>query len=86
MTIFEYLNAKYGDSPTRILTGVEAHYFGVPFPLKSGWLDKHGATVITPEVAQELCYRLQAKGQNSGNAKKAKYCLLGASILRKITQ
>ncbi|MES2349117.1 MAG: hypothetical protein V4641_16270 [Pseudomonadota bacterium] len=86
MTIFEYLRAKYGDKGARILTAMEARAFGIEFPLKAGWVDQHGATQIHPTVARRLAERLQLKAERSGDAKKARSCRLGATILKGVAK
>lgn len=53
MRIIDYLEAKYPDSPISISRD-EAKVLGVPFPLKTGWLDRHGPAEILPEIAERL--------------------------------
>lgn len=84
MTIFEYLQAKYGEEGPRIVTAIEARAFCIKYPLQSGWLDKHGGTEITCEVARDLASKMYEKGLRTGSTSKANYCLAGASVLRKL--
>jgi len=84
MNIIEYLEAKYGEEGPRIVTAMEAHAFGIKYPLQSGWLEAHGGKEITPEIAGELGPKLYEKGMRTTTESKANYCLAGAAVLRKI--
>lgn len=65
MTIYEYLSEKYGVRVPTTLLGCEARVFGIPYPLRSGWLLEHGHREITPEMVARLKVRLQIKGNGS---------------------
>lgn len=84
MTIFEYLQQKYGEAGPLVVTGMEAKAFGISNPLKSGWVEKHKDQEIAPAIAKELADNLQAKGLRTGSMSRANFCLAGAAILRKI--
>lgn len=84
MTIFEYLQAKYGEDGPFVLTAMEAQAFGIKYPLKTGWVDQHGGQQITVGVAANLAHKLYLKGIRTGNPSKANYCLAGAALLRSI--
>ena len=65
MTLNDYLQAKYGvDRPTTML-GCEARAFGVPYPLRNGWLQQHGHVVISPDTAAKLRSLLERNGSDS---------------------
>jgi len=65
MTLNDYLQAKYGvDKPTTML-GCEARAFGVPYPLRNGWLQQHGHVVITRDTAAKLRMLLERNGNES---------------------
>lgn len=58
MRIIDYLKAKYGVmKPTTILLA-EAQSFGIPYPLRQGWLRKYGGVSITPDMIDQLRNRL----------------------------
>lgn len=61
MNILEYLQKKYKkDRPTTI-SAAEADSFGIPYPLTSGWLNRHGAREVTPYMLEKLSSRLEKK-------------------------
>lgn len=51
LNIESYFRSK---GPFAALTKAEALVLGIPFPLRSGWLRRHGACAITPGQAQIL--------------------------------
>lgn len=61
-TIIEYLRCKYKtDKPTAILK-TEAKAFGMPYPLRSGWLIEFGGMEITPGMLHRLRDGLTRRG------------------------
>lgn len=64
MTIQEYLNAKYGNRSIGLLSA-EAKAFGIPYPLKSGWIQRWGGVEITPQMEERLVYLLKQKNQRA---------------------
>lgn len=61
MNIFQYLQKKYKtDKPTAI-SCIEANAFGIPYPLKSGWLDIHGGRDITDYMLEKIHKKISAK-------------------------
>jgi hypothetical protein len=50
MKIIEYIRAKYGDGMPLAILKVEAKAFGIEYPLKAGWPEKHGDREITQEM------------------------------------
>lgn len=51
MTLARYLDAR---GKVRVLTRIEAEAFGVPYPLVRGWVERHGATVITDGMLDRI--------------------------------
>jgi 5-methylcytosine-specific restriction endonuclease McrA len=60
MKVVDYLQAKYGSGKTTTLLACEAAVFGIPYPLRSGWLKQHGGVEVTPDVARRLERALKA--------------------------
>lgn len=54
MNVREYIDEKYRDATAKSITSAEARIFGIPYPLKSGWLDRHGDVVVTQEMARRV--------------------------------
>ncbi|WP_430230528.1 hypothetical protein [Paraburkholderia tropica] len=54
MNINTYLRRKYGVETPTTMTAREARTLGIPYPLRSGWLDEHGARQITISQANRL--------------------------------
>jgi hypothetical protein len=80
MQIIDYLKAKYGVmKPTTILFA-EAKSFGIPYPLKQGWLRKYGNVSITPDMSAML-YKNLNKMVADVHPNKAS-ALLGLKVLR----
>jgi hypothetical protein len=76
--ILEYLQHKYRvDTPTT-MTKVEAGILGIPYPLRSGWLKKHGSREIPNwalvDLRAALTKRLKKQEQHSSK---------GAAITRR---
>lgn len=64
MKVLEYLQRKYGvERPTTLLSS-EAKIFGIPMPLKAGWLDKYSHIEITEGMIYRLRISLEAKSKN----------------------
>lgn len=61
MNVFEYIREKYGTPQHISLLYAEAKILGIPYPLQSGWLDRHGATEITKPLAYRLIQALHKK-------------------------
>ena len=53
MNLQEYMAIKYRGA-ARALLKKEADIFGVPYPLRAGWVDKYGEIEITQAMAQRL--------------------------------
>lgn len=53
MNIKSYFEKKYGKNICAI-SKIEAEAFGIPFPLKKGWLFIHGETQITDYMKEKL--------------------------------
>lgn len=67
-TIIEYLQRKYGtDKPTAMLK-TEAKAFGMPYPLKAGWLVDFGGMEITPGMMHRLRTGLTKRGGEKASA------------------
>ena len=80
MRIIDYLKAKYGVmKPTTILLA-EAKSFGIPYPLKQGWLRKDGGVSITPDMSGLLYERLNKMVREDHASKHS--AMLGLKVLR----
>jgi len=80
MKIIDYLKAKYGVmKPTTILL-VEAKSFGIPYPLRAGWLRKYGGVSITPDMSGLLYERLSKMIRDDHPNKHS--AALGLKVLR----
>lgn len=80
MKIIDYLKAKYGVmKPTTILL-VEAKSFGIPYPLRAGWLHKYGGVSITPDMSGLLYERLNKMIRDDHPNKQS--AALGLKVLR----
>lgn len=66
MNILQYLQAKYKVDRPFAITKAEAVAFGIPHPLKQGWLDKHGPREVTDFMLSRI------KGAMSGKIEKRK--------------
>ena len=71
MNIKTYLIKNYGFAG--VISAVEARIFGIPYPLKSKWLDRYGHIVITELMAGQLLWYMRAKGPKYDKAKNALY-------------
>lgn len=68
MRIRNYLEAKYGKkNPTTMLL-CEARAFGIPYPLRAGWLATYGDIEITSDMAGRLRKGLGASGKQTANS------------------
>ena len=65
MNIRNYLEAKYGVRNATTILACEARVFGIQKPLRSGWLNEHGDTVITADTARRLRVALEKNGSPS---------------------
>lgn len=74
MRVIDYLQAKYGAGTPTTMLACEAKVFGIPYPLRNGWLKAHGCIEITPDVARRLAEALKRNGSESAMA--------GLNILR----
>lgn len=75
MKVAEYLRRKYRVDTPSTLSKREAVIFGIPYPLRPGWLAKHGDTEITDRMISWLKQSLKAKG------KKSLYAARGLNVL-----
>lgn len=57
MTIFEYLKKKYRTNKPSMMSKKEAEAFGLAWPLKKGWLEKHGQAEVTDYMRERLAAR-----------------------------
>jgi hypothetical protein len=60
MKVIEYLTAKYAPGRLAILS-CEARAFGIPYPLRAGWVQRFGNIEITPEIEEKLRAALAGK-------------------------
>lgn len=68
MRAVDYLQAKYGAGTPTTMLACEAKVFGIPYPLRGGWLRAHGQLEITPDVALRLADALKRNGGASAIA------------------
>lgn len=61
MKILEYLQKKYRKDKPSAISYAEADAFGIPYPLTSGWLDRHGDRDVTPYMIERLSSKLGTK-------------------------
>lgn len=74
MKVRDYLTKKYKAWPSTML-GTEAKVFGIPYPLRYGWLERYGDVEITPSMAEALMARLR---QRSGKSAERGIAVLSA--------
>jgi len=66
MKIIEYMQQKYQmDAPT-VLTAAECKAFGIPYPLRAGWIEQHGQREITADMRDVAIFRLGRKATGYG--------------------
>jgi hypothetical protein len=65
MTLREYLRRKYG-THTFSLSAYEAKFFGIPYPLETGWMRKWGSLTITQEMAKSIIQYFSSGTKNGG--------------------
>lgn len=70
MNVLQYLQAKYKSESPVAITKSEAFAFGIPYPLKPGWLVKHGPREVTAYMMSKVKAGLEAKAKK--RAKKGK--------------
>lgn len=61
MKIKDYLSSKYEVKVPTSMRCSEARIFGIPYPLKSGWLEKYGDQEISQEAQKRLVESLSAR-------------------------
>jgi hypothetical protein len=65
MNVREYLCAKYKTVQPGAILAMECRVFGIPYPLRSGWLDRYGHIEITTEMQTKLIQQLLASKKDS---------------------
>jgi hypothetical protein len=65
MNVREYLCAKYKTDEPGAILALECKVFGIPYPLRSGWLDRYGDIEITIEMQTKLVQQLLASKKDS---------------------
>lgn len=67
MTILEYLQKKYSVARPTTITRAEAKGFGIPYPLTSGWLTKHGSREarFTKSLVKKMQVRAHKQAKHS---------------------
>lgn len=68
MNILQYLQGKYKTDTPGAISKSEAVAFGIPFPLKTGWLVTHG----TRMVDDFMLSRIKVKAQRTKKKKSSK--------------
>ncbi|MES2048884.1 MAG: hypothetical protein V4447_10815 [Pseudomonadota bacterium] len=61
ISLKQYLSEKYGVKKPSTMTSSEARAFGVPYPLRNGWLQEHGDKKMSLYCAEELFARLHKR-------------------------
>lgn len=61
MNVTEYLCKKYSVETPKTMLACEARVFGIPYPLKAGWLGCCGSLQITGKLKDRLVGALRAK-------------------------
>lgn len=64
ITVLQYLQRKYDCEVPNAILNKEAKVFGIPVPLRPGWLKKHGETIITEGMFHQLVNALGRKLSN----------------------
>ena len=70
MNILQYLQAKYKCQVPAAITRAEADAFGIPYPLVSGWLARHGTREVDDYMLGRAKNKLMSKARK--NAKKGR--------------
>lgn len=85
MNIFQYLQSKYNCTTPTTITKIEAIAFGIPYPLTSGWLSRHGSREIDDlmlsRIDKKLTSRIAKRAKK--NKKQSPYDSLAIQIARK---
>jgi hypothetical protein len=81
MKIIEYIKAKYGDGMPLAILKVEAKAFGIEYPLKAGWPEKHGDREITPEMMKKCLDGLKPIADRGVNY-RARFAKRGIEVLK----
>lgn len=68
MNVREYLCAKYETDWPSTMLALEARTFGIPYPLREGWLQTYGNRVITKNMRDQLVTKLINSKKSSANA------------------
>lgn len=61
MNVLTYLQRKYGMERPTVLLAREAAILAIPYPLRPGWIDEHGAREITRDQTTLLIRYLTGK-------------------------
>ena len=69
MTLDQYLRLRH--SSVLAITKAEAKLIGIQYPLKNGWIDRHGGMVLSREQVNEL-KNARENRYNSDKYQKAK--------------
>lgn len=71
MNINTYLRRKYQVHTPTTMLAFEARILGIPYPLRSGWLDEHGERRITVSQANHIHRLLSRKdGEYAARARE----------------
>ena len=68
MNIREYLCAKYETDWPSTMLALEARTFGIPYPLREGWLQVYGERIITASMREQLISKLLNSKKDSAAA------------------
>lgn len=80
MNVGDYLCAKYGVSRPTTMLYIEAKAFGIPYPLRNGWIGRYCGMPITSDMAERLTLALEKKDADTeGGSESAKS---GLRVLR----
>lgn len=87
MNIRQYLRSKYKVTIPTTMTKCEARAFGIPYPLRSGWLELFGDMEITDLMTQKMMRSLSSRSakQKKKGIKKSRHTDRGLAVLRAYT-
>lgn len=63
MNVLQYLQTKYQRTKPHAITRAEAEAFGIPYPLKPGWLDIHGPRKVEDFMLKHIKKGLDVKAK-----------------------
>jgi len=85
MNILQYLQAKYKAEKPGSITRAEAEAFGIPYPLRSGWLATHGPRLVSDYMLSKIgtAMQIKIKRRESKGRNANAYQLVALSLAEK---